>query len=421
MKYILGALLILLCILNSSLLYGSVLRYPGRKSRIIAALLISVLTASGGLSRLADDETAEIIIDVLLPAASCVLPYAMFKPGSKKTFFLSGIMLCSVFDLLEYAAAAIFDGTSLDITLTIYISLYVFACASAYAAGRLLKSRNIPYFLEQIPPIVYLSVFIINYSAYYGLSVLKESESYAGAAVALNYISACLAACGISFIIYRYAVLAKKQKDDEKLFALELSRYEEILRNNHEMSAFRHDYKNNLFALKTLIETNRTSEAREYISSLTGSLDLTRSRFQTGNLLADAIISDKAAKAEKYEIRMEFEGALPADGISGRDLCVILSNSLDNAVDACADIPSAVIRIKSELKENGVRITVTNPVLKKVEIHNGRIQTSKADKSAHGFGISNIRNTVKKYNGYADISCSDEEFVLEIGVVFEKK
>lgn len=418
MEYFLSAVLVLFCIGNSAVLYGFVLRYTKRKSQVPAVILSLISAAACAAARVLDDETAELITDLILLFSASVVPYFIFRPKSKKTFILSGIMLCSVFDFLEYAIASVFNSKSLNETLVIYVILYGSALVIALLAGSVLRSNTVPDFLEQIPPIVYIAVFIINYSAYYGLSVVETSESYARAAVILNYIAACLSTFGISFIVYRYAVLSKKQKDDEKIFALELNKYEEIIRNNRDLSAFRHDYKNNLFALKTLIEAQRTDEAKEYIASLTQSVDKTKSRFQTGNILADAILSDKAEAAEKSGTAIEFEGAMPSQGIENRDLCVILSNSLDNAIEASKGISSALIHIKSELKGNGAQIIISNPVLKKVEIRNGKIHTSKQDRRLHGFGISNICSTVKKYNGYVDIFCTESRFTLDMGIIF---
>lgn len=418
MKFGFSLLLILLSIGNSIALYGYVFKYAKRNHRVFAVIPAALLIAAAIVSRLLDDETAEIITDLTLLLSASVFPYFLFKPQKRKTFVLSGMMLCSVFDFIEYAVASIFGKTSLSETVTVYIIIYAFAFLVTLLIGTLLNTQTVPEFLDQIPSIIFIAVFIINYSAYYGLSVVETAESYAHAAVILNYIAACLSTFGISFIVYRYAVLSKKQKDEEKIFALEMNRYEEIIRNNRDISAFRHDLKNNLFALKTLIEAQRTDEAKIYIDSLTESVNSSKSKFQTGNILADAILTDKSSEAEKSETSIEFEGAVPADGISNRDLCVILSNSLDNAIEACKNIPLAHISVKSELKENGARIIVSNTVSEKVEIHNGKIQTSKADKRLHGFGISNIRKAVKKYNGYVDIFCTECKFTIEMGLIY---
>ncbi len=414
------ALLYLLCIVNVSLLLGTVFGCKKKKKTLLFYIFGALAAAVGIGCGFLNDDNAETVTELMLFLCSAALPYLYFEHGKKLTFALVGFTLCSVFDFLEYALISLFSWTAWQKILLVYIGLYGISCLTAWALGRVVKNRIVPDFSEMIPHLVYIVIIVVDYSAYYSLTVINSSESFATAAVVISYGAAILCACCIGYIIYRYAVLSHRRREEEQIHALELKRYEEIVKNNRDMSAYRHDYQNNLRALGTFIETGRIREAKEYISDLTDALLQTKSRCQTGNILADAILSDKAEAAQSSGVNIEFDGAIPAAGIGSMDLCVILSNALDNAVRACGELPTGTVTVKSVLKEQGFVLTVSNPVSGKVNTEGGVIGTTKADKRSHGFGIANIRKTAKKYNGYADIRCDENVFTMEIGLILEQ-
>ena len=113
-----------------------------------------------------------------------------------------------------------------------------------------------------------------------------------------------------------------------------------------------------------------------------------------------------------------FDGSLPSKGISNNDLCTVLANALDNAVYNSSD-KAVPVSIVSREQNNGVIITISNSVDKPVEIKNNRIKTSKKDKTNHGFGIDNIKNVAKEYNGFVNLTCENKLFIIEIGLMFK--
>ncbi len=421
MIFVPGGLLPVLSVCFIFLLFGKVFGYERRAGSVLFGVSAAAACAAGAASQLPGGEVSETLTELVMMACALGLPYILFVRRRRLTFVFAGLTVCSLFDFLEYAIVSLFPTVSWQKALIVYTALYAAACAAAIAAGKLLKKRNVPDFPDRIPYAVYAVIFAVNYSAYYGLTVINTSESYSGAAAAFSYISAVLSAGCIGYTVYRYAVLLHRQKEEEHIRALELMRYEEIIRNNRDLSAFRHDCKNDLHALKTLITSGRTGEAEEYIASLTDSLDKTKGKYQTGNILADAILSDKAAEAEKHGIAIEFEGIIPAEGIANRDLCAVLSNALDNAREACIGTAPCTVSVFSRAKESGMVLTVKNPVKSRVPIRGGRIITTKQDKKNHGFGLSNIRTAAERCSGYADISCDDSAFMLEVGLMFGEK
>ena len=240
-----------------------------------------------------------------------------------------------------------------------------------------------------------------------------------GVANFLLVLSAVLVVGCIAFIVYKYFAVSQKQKDVQMLLDSQLMHNEEILKSNSDIRRFRHDYINNVFALSTLIDQNRIEEAKEYLAKMNDIPALTGVSFATGNYLADAIISSKAAIAQEKGIRIEFDGTIPSQGINNNDICTILANALDNAICAAPENASSPITISSLEQNTGFILTITNPVAQSVEIRNNRIRTSKKDKTNHGFGIDNIKAVAKEYNGFVNLTCENNLFIIEIGLMFK--
>lgn len=191
--------------------------------------------------------------------------------------------------------------------------------------------------------------------------------------------------------------------------------YEEMQKRNRDMHAFRHDCLNYMQCIRDLVQDGKTAEALEFMQSLDGDLSATRQEFYSGNFLLDAILSDKQSKASASGITIQWDGAFPQHGIENVDLCAIVSNALDNAIEACKKIGGCTITVASKQEENRVYLRICNPVCQSVHIHDGAIETTKADKISHGFGLLNIKKAAEKYDGSMHPSISDEGlFTLDI-------
>lgn len=192
--------------------------------------------------------------------------------------------------------------------------------------------------------------------------------------------------------------------------------YEKIGNLNNDLRSFRHDYKNHLICIGSLIDKKEYDEAREYIEKISGMNINTSKEFFSGNTIANAILNDKSEKAYKSGIKIDFDGYIHK-GISPTDICIILSNAIDNAIEACEKISGdedRKISVNCSYSKGVQIISIKNPVPENVEIEDDSVKTSKEDKSIHGIGLYNIRNTVKKYGGEFNISCENKEFTLSV-------
>jgi Signal transduction histidine kinase regulating citrate/malate metabolism len=195
----------------------------------------------------------------------------------------------------------------------------------------------------------------------------------------------------------------------EKTVEQQLKHYERIDALNEELRAFRHDYRNHMICLQSLLESKAYEEAEEYLQEITLQKVIENKSFFTGNSIADAILNDKNAFATDCGCTIVFSGCI-SDLIPSCELCTILSNSLDNSIESCSRIKkqSPFISIDCAVIQNVQIIKIQNP---------NNIDTTttiKTDKRNHGFGLSNIRTAVEKLDGQMEIPSKSPIFSLEI-------
>ena len=188
--------------------------------------------------------------------------------------------------------------------------------------------------------------------------------------------------------------------------------YIEMNEKNTELRRFRHDTKNLLLALASLIKEGKYNQATEYIDKMQETMETSKVKmFDTGNFIADALLESKAKTASQYGINMTIEGNIPANKIEDVNLVILISNLLDNAIEAAKQVEGEKkIEIQSILKKSIWILSVKNSCVKDVVIRDNRIETTKDNKEAHGFGLSNIERVTQKYAGKLQLSCENQVF-----------
>ena len=198
----------------------------------------------------------------------------------------------------------------------------------------------------------------------------------------------------------------------EKAVEQQLEHYEKVGELDEELRRFRHDYRNHMSCLRSLMDEGEYARADEYLRGITKQELIDQSVYFTGNRTADAILSDKNRAAEKLGGSIAFSGSI-SEKMSPADLCTILSNALDNSVESCgrlSDGGEKQITVECAVIRGVQVMRITNPNL------TDSTDTVKPDRSSHGFGLYNIRRTVERLDGHMEIPRRVPEFVLELEV-----
>jgi len=195
---------------------------------------------------------------------------------------------------------------------------------------------------------------------------------------------------------------------------MQIEHYKKLNEQDVELRKFKHDYQNLLLGLQVILEANDISQALDYIENVKSLIPESSRTFDSGNYIADALLNAKSEDAAKHQTQLSFEGFIPTMNIVMTDLCVILSNSLDNAIEACAKIDGEKkIKIESKIENGFWFINIENPVKNPVTIYNNSVYTTKEDSTKHGFGLYNIDRIIQKRGGQVNLSCNDNVFVFD--------
>ncbi len=180
---------------------------------------------------------------------------------------------------------------------------------------------------------------------------------------------------------------------------------------------FRHDIKNHILTMNILAENGDIEEIKKYLKEMSDILDESSYVRITGISAVDAILNEKLYEAQSDSITTNYDVMkLEKCCIKPVDMCIILSNALDNAIEAnkaIEDPEKRYIKLKIYGDEAYTVISVTNPTVNDpVKMSAGNIRTTKKDSENHGLGLKSIESTTRKYDGEMLIKCEDNVFTI---------
>lgn len=182
-----------------------------------------------------------------------------------------------------------------------------------------------------------------------------------------------------------------------------------------KMRGWRHDYHNHIQALQASMALGRYQEVNEYLRQLNDDLTNVDTVLKTGRVMVDAILNGKISIAARNEIPVNARAAIPRElQANDVDLCVIIGNLLDNAIEENKKLEAEkrFIRIYIGMKNTHLYIAVTNAAGKKQEKSGTLFASSKG--AEHGFGLARVRGIVKKYDGIFTADSEDGGFTAEV-------
>ena len=156
---------------------------------------------------------------------------------------------------------------------------------------------------------------------------------------------------------------------------------------------------------------------RKFVSKIMRSCDKNFAQLQTNNVIIDAILNSKYKETLDKGIVFIFQiNDLSGIKMRDEDIVVILSNLLNNAIEACEKCSGKkVMKMKLVKEKDNIIISVKNTYDGKLNIKDGEIQTSKKyEIDEHGVGIKNIIEVITKYQGSYAIRNENNEFYFSV-------
>lgn len=216
-------------------------------------------------------------------------------------------------------------------------------------------------------------------------------------------------------LLYALTVLARHEEleRENQLLLIEEVYYEGLKREQNQVHTLRHDLRNHLTVLQGLLEREEKEKAKDYLLELTQSSALCGVKRICENELVNVVLSSKLEAMQQKEIRSDFAVQMPEKiGIADVDLCALLSNALDNAMEAAekAEEKRVMLRIRTDKGMLMLRLENSGAL----SDESGSFETTKPDKKRHGFGLPRMREITQRYGGYLEATTSKGHFELTV-------
>ena len=226
-----------------------------------------------------------------------------------------------------------------------------------------------------------------------------------------------------AYFYYRLCQIRKEQENIALQNEL-LAKSYQVAKESYESNArLYHDMGNHFSMIQSYLADGKVEEARTYLDRLGKDRAAYSVERFTGIEAVDYILSQKAAFARQQNVETSIHAEYPKDcKIDPVDLCTILTNLLDNAMEACGKLPEASAKILSvtiRRINQFIIIQIANSCIEEPVISKGNFKTSKTDKRHHGWGMKNVRLAVEKYYGTMEHEYNKNMFIVSVMLFYQ--
>ena len=237
------------------------------------------------------------------------------------------------------------------------------------------------------------------------------------------YFMIAFALVGMNIVVFHLinSILKREEKiREDQIFWLKTKNqtqmYYSISENLEKHRKKTHEYKNQMLCIASLLQKKKYEELETYIGNVNEELNVELDSIQTNHVIVDAILNTKYREMTEKGIIFVFRvNDLSGLKLSDEDIVVILSNLLNNSIEACEKCQGKkVIKLKFVIEDDGIVLSVKNSYENSLVIQDGEYQTTKSEYDEHGIGIHNIIHVIERYGGSYVIKPDDKEFFFSI-------
>ncbi len=409
-------------------LFGSVLSasfcnaLDTRKKRLIfwcCALLLPMV--QGILYSLWDETFLRQIYPLTMHLPLVLVLFALTRKPMWSLFCVfSAYLCCQLRRWFALLVVAIFSGgeamqSMVQLLLTLPLMLLLLSLVSP--AVRQLAGQPARRQLQfGVIPAIY---YIFDY-----LTVVYTDLLISGDPLAAEFMPFVCCVAYLIFLLYNSSQTQKsfQLQQAQKVLDTQLTqsvREINALRESQVLaSQYRHDLRHHLQYVSSCIEAGQTGQAQSYIAGICQEIENQKVQHYCENEAANLILSAFAGRAKKAGIHMRIQGTLPASiRITDSDLCVILSNALENALHSCQELVAAgtscVIEVQFYQRDGKLFLQVVNPCREDISFENGIPCT---DLPGHGIGVQSICTIVQRHGGIYTFAVQNGNFILRLSI-----
>ena len=390
-----------------------------KKNNILTAFSLAFLAAISIVGEVyivpwdgGSHDFTSVITSIMLIAAMCI-----YIRNIKKSQFVFLMFVYTIIVDMIYAYLENLLPKEHYVECFIYVLIYAAIILFVHLSIKNAPTNIFPEVIATVPRWLLWTLSLFCFTKF-----LSQEERLPTLAEILTPIVSVGIICCIIYFMYRIFSLTYKQTEILKEMHNQKEYSEKMLKGDENLRKFRHDYRNHMIVITALLENGNTDRARDYINAMNSGINESINKISTGNFIADAILNNKAVVAAQSGNKISFSGQIPAEGISDEDVCTILANALDNAIEATADMPDSIINVEAAVRNGNFILDITNPVKENVKIgKNNTLKTTKKNASEHGIGTRNIQKVVKKYNGAFNLTCENRMFGFGVRLTINTK
>ena len=230
----------------------------------------------------------------------------------------------------------------------------------------------------------------------------------------------CCVLAVVLLIFYLYDVLisAYKKLEEQSLMEKQMLIYSHqldvLMQSEEKVKALRHDLKNHLGELALMAGNQNNEEIRKYIQDMGEYMQNQSELVSCGNKNLDSLLNYLLGQAKKKLNHVEYEVRVPSDlCISAFDLNVILGNLTENAIEAAEQTKDKWMSVDIYYEKGMLSMEIKNSFQHELAVEKNKLLSTKEEKG-HGIGLANVRKMVEKYQGFMDVSNTNQIFTVKV-------
>ena len=262
----------------------------------------------------------------------------------------------------------------------------------------------------------FFSIFITS-------AFIKNIEMILGTELETTFIVLAWGLIGMNIAMFYFMRNIGRRENllhEKELFELEtqnkLQLYEAISERAEDQRKLSHEYKNQITCMQSLCEKGEYDRLKEYLAQISGETLHDMDYIDTNHIFVNAVLNTKYQEALQKKILVICKvNDLSQLTMEGADLVVLLSNVLNNAIEACEKCRAEqILKLKCVYEDGDFILSVRNTYDGKLKKIGDFFGTTKADHGRHGIGLKNVIAIIEKNQGYYAVEHSEKEFQISI-------
>lgn len=210
----------------------------------------------------------------------------------------------------------------------------------------------------------------------------------------------------------------EKSKQAEWLLALQGEQYVTLMRNMDQTREARHDLRHHLAAISMMADGKEYDKLREFVEQYSKTVPTDKNMVFCENIAANSVISHYAALCHEESIgKVDIRCTLPSNsGVEDTDLCILLGNLLENAIEGCKTVSPEMrkVKLRCSIHLETLLIAVGNSFDGELHRENGEILSRKRNSKQKGIGLASVATVAEKYNGELRVADKDGWFMVTV-------